>query len=125
MCLNTPHFVLTPEAVICHGSHFYAMSTIQDTIYGVFHMFTLRSFITNTEHFHASRLLLRRLVVHIHHVLVVTPSDAEPSAHVPDVSTLDGALELFLILTVIELGELIDPAAYKKQCSMSQELKTK
>ncbi|KAF8220480.1 hypothetical protein L208DRAFT_1202251, partial [Tricholoma matsutake] len=34
-----PHFVVTPESAICHGSHFYAVSTIQDTVFGLYHMF--------------------------------------------------------------------------------------
>lgn len=124
---NTPHCVLTPEAAICHGGHFYAMSTIQDTIFGVFHMFTLSSSITNTEHSHASRLLLRRLIIHIHHILVQGQSDSQPSelmAHLPDVSTLAGTLDLFLLCTFAELGELLDPGAYKKQHRVSKELET-
>lgn len=81
-------------------------------------MFALSNFITNTDHSQASRLLLRRLIVHTHHV-VVGKHDEELSdcldPHVPNVSTLEGARDLFLLCIFAELGELLDPAAYKKQ----------
>ena len=55
---NTPHFVVTPESAICHGGHFYAMSTIRDTIFGIYHMFVASKNITNTEHTQDAHLLL-------------------------------------------------------------------
>jgi hypothetical protein len=116
---NTPHYVLTTDAAICHGGHFYAMSTMRDTIFGIFHMFALSKTITNTEHTRDSHLLLRRLTVYLHHVLVKGQFDpkspALPAPHVPDVSTFEGALDLFLVCVVAELGELLDPASYKKR----------
>lgn len=59
---NTPHAVYTPDHAICHGGHFYATSTIQDTCFGAFHTFVSSSTITNTEHVLDSRCLLRRLL---------------------------------------------------------------
>lgn len=117
---NTPHYVLTPKAAICHGGHFYAMSTIRDTVFGVFHMFALSKSITNTEHFDASHLLLQRLIVYAHRVLV-RGSTAPTTSHVPDASTVEGTLDLFFLCIVAELGELLDPAAYKKQHRDSRE----
>lgn len=116
---NTPHFVVTPSAAICHGGHFYAMSCIRDTIYGLFHMFCISKAITNTEHQQDSRLLIRRLIIHTHHLLVKGNADIHPlsslPAHVPDVCTLKGTLDLFLLCIFAELGELLDPRAYRKQ----------
>jgi hypothetical protein len=91
------------------------MSTIQDTIWGVFHMFTLSSFIMNTEHSQASCLLLQRLIVHAHHVLVggnadIWFSDVDP--HIPDISTMEGTPDLFILCIFAELGELLEPTAY-------------
>lgn len=60
---NTAHAVYTPEHAICHGGHFYATSTIQDSCFGVFHTFVSSSTITNTEHDIDSRRLLRRLLL--------------------------------------------------------------
>ena len=123
---NTPHYVLTPEAAICHGGHFYAMSIIWETVFGVFHMFALSKAITNTEHSRDSHLLLRGLIVYIHHVLVRAqlcprhPVSKLP--HIPSVWTFDGAFDLFLLCIVAELGELLDPAAYVKQHRDDREL---
>ena len=62
---NTPHIVFTLEHAICVGGHFYAMSTLQDTLYGLEHHFFLGHLVTNTEHI-ASRLLLRRFAHFFH-----------------------------------------------------------
>lgn len=82
-------------------------------------MFAMSNFITNTEHSKASRLLFQRLMVHTHHTLVHLQHDfrSPPSdPHVPDVSTLQGTMDLFAMCVCAELGELLDPAAYIKQC---------
>jgi hypothetical protein len=116
---NTPHFVVTPKAAICHGGHFYATSTIRDTVFGVFHMFSLSKAITNTEHTLDSRLLLQRLIVYFHHAFVRGRFDPQssglPSPHVPDVRTLEGTLDLFLLCIVGELGDFLDATAYAKE----------
>lgn len=116
---NTPHYVVTPKAAICHGGHFYATSTIRETVFGVFHMFSLSKCITNTEHSLDSRFLLQRLIIYFHHELVRCRFDPQssglPSPHVPDVRTLKGALDLFLVCIIGELGDLLDPSAYAKQ----------
>jgi hypothetical protein len=121
---NTPHFVITPESAICHGGHFYAMSTIRDTIFGIYHMFVASKSITNTEHTRDSQLLLRRLVVHAHYVLVKHGSGLDLSTappHVPDVFSFDGALDLFMLCVIMELGDLINPLAYKKKYRRDQD----
>ena len=117
---NTPHFVVTPQSAICHGGHFYAMSTIRDTIFGMYHMFVASKNITNTEHTQDALLLLRRLIVHAHYIFVKHGSDldlsiAPPTPHVPNVSTFEGAIDLFMLCIVMELGDLINPLAYKKK----------
>jgi hypothetical protein len=64
--------------------------------------------------------------VYIHHTLVrgqFRPQDADStSPHVPRVWTFDGALDLFLLCIVAELGELLDPVAYVKQHRDGREL---
>jgi hypothetical protein len=65
---NTPHAVLTPNASICHGGHYYATSTVRQTCYGVFIGFVLNSIITNTEHTSPSMLFFRRLTQYWHTV---------------------------------------------------------
>jgi hypothetical protein len=117
---NTPHFVLTPEAAICHGGHFYAMSTIQDTVFGLYHMFVASKQITNTEHSHDAHLLLRRMLIHTHYILVKHGSNLHLTTeatmvHVPAVTTFEGTLDLFMLCVIMELGDLINPLAYKKK----------
>ena len=59
---NTPHLVVTPEHAICHGGHFYAMSTIRDTCFGIYHTFIGGALLTNTEYsLHAQQMLTRML----------------------------------------------------------------
>src|ERR1700679_1405191 len=118
---NTPHFVVTPESAICHGGHFYAMSTIQDTVFVLYHMFVASKRVTNTEHSHDAHLLLRRMVIYFHYVLFKLGSKPTPSAapysipHIPDVSTFDGVIDLFMLCIIMELGDLINPLAYRKK----------
>jgi hypothetical protein len=116
---NTPHLVYTMESAICHGGHFYCMSTIRDSIFGIFHTFSASSLLTNTEHTKDARLLLRRIVTYIHYVFVRrefdTSQSAMPTPHVPDVSTFEGTIDLFMLCIVMELGDLINPRAYRRE----------
>ncbi|KAF8240400.1 hypothetical protein L208DRAFT_1212558, partial [Tricholoma matsutake] len=114
---NTPHFVVTPESAICHGGHFYAMSTIQDMVFRLYHMFVASKRVTNTEHSHDAHLLFQRMVTYLDYVLVKCGSKLDlstplPTCHIPDVSTFEGVLDLFMLCIVMELGDLINPLAY-------------
>ena len=73
---NLPHAVYTPEHAICHGGHFYAISTIQDTMFGLVHSFIAGNLVTNTDHI-TSRLLLRRMAHFYHGALVVGVIDKD------------------------------------------------
>lgn len=66
---NTIHIVFTPEHSICHGGHFYATSTMQDTFYGIVHSFCANMLVTNASH-PATRVLLRRIIQLYHLGLV-------------------------------------------------------
>jgi hypothetical protein len=77
-------------------------------------MFVASKQITNTEHTKDAHLLLRRLIVYIHYILV--KHGLEPTTpHVPNVSTFDGTIDLFMLCVIMELGDLINPSAYKKK----------
>jgi hypothetical protein len=67
---NLPHAVYTPKHAICHGGHFYAISAIQDTMFGLVHGFISGNLVTNTEHL-SSRKLLRRMALWYHGVFVL------------------------------------------------------
>lgn len=58
---NTVHMVVTLENSICHGGHFYAMSTMRDSCFGLYGCFFYNSKLTNTDHVR-SRAMLRRMV---------------------------------------------------------------
>ena len=57
--------------------------------------------------------------MHIHHILVMGQVDPQfselPDPHVPDLATLNGMLDLFMLCIFTELGEFLDPTAYKQQ----------
>jgi hypothetical protein len=83
-------------------------------------MFVASKNITNTEHTQDAHLLLRRLVIYAHYILVkhgteINLSTAPPTPHIPDVSTFEGTLDLFMLCVIMELGDLIIPVAYKKK----------
>jgi hypothetical protein len=63
---NTPHCVVTTNAAICHGGHFYASSTVRDSCHGFLSSFVGSSLLTNTEHTSDALLMLRRLVEYFH-----------------------------------------------------------
>lgn len=58
---NTPHTVFTPEPTVVRGGHFYATSTLTDTLIGWIHAFMANGLVTNTEH-HSARLHLGKMV---------------------------------------------------------------
>jgi len=96
------------------------MSTIQDTVFGLYHMFVASKKVTNTEHSHDAHLLLRRMVTYLHNTLVrrrskLYSSTALPTPHIPNISTFEGVLDLFMLCIIMELGDLVNPLAYKKK----------
>jgi hypothetical protein len=60
------------------------------------------------------------MVAYLHNVLVrrgskLGSSAAPPTPHIPNVSTFEGVLDLFMLCIVMELGDLVNPLAYKKK----------
>jgi hypothetical protein len=66
--------VFTIEDSICHGSHFYATSTLTDTFAGIVHCLIAENVVTNSSHF-AARSLLLRLIHYFHEELIVLEHD--------------------------------------------------
>jgi len=66
---NTPHTVYTVTHSLCHGSFFYSMSTMKNTLFGIVHTFIADSYITNTTH-ENTRSMIRRMVIFVYHALV-------------------------------------------------------
>ena len=114
---NTPHFVLTLQSAICHSGHFYAMSTIQDMIFRVYHSFVVGKKVTNIQHNEDARLLLQRLLIYTHYTLIKCGIQPEltTTPHIPDISVFEGAIDFFMLCVIMELGDLINPQVYKKR----------
>jgi hypothetical protein len=55
---GTPHAIVTFEASICHGGHFYAMSTIHRTLSGIMHSLVGSNILMNAKHTTDSHMLL-------------------------------------------------------------------
>jgi hypothetical protein len=115
---GTPHAVVTFEASICHGGHFYAMSTIRRTVYGIMHTLVGSNVLTNDKHTTDSRMLLRRLVSHVYCHTVENKFQASPDlptpkpGHLPKLNTADGVMDLFSLLNVIELSNILHTLSY-------------
>jgi len=80
-------------------------------------MFCCSKTITNTEHSKDSHLLICRLIHYIHYMFVrgsLDPLSCNLPPHAPNVKSLEGSLDLFYLCIVAELGELLDPQAYKR-----------
>lgn len=66
---NTPHAVFTPTEAVCEGGHFFATSTLQDTLVGIVHAFMAGNLVTNTEHASA-RCHLQEMIAFFHLALI-------------------------------------------------------
>ena len=125
----TLHAVVTPEASICHGGHFYTMSTMSNTVYGIMHTFVGSSVLTNTQHTADSRMLLRRSVSHVYSLTVAEnfrPSSHVPtpkSAHVPKLNTVEGVVDFFNLLNVTELGGILNPFSYNPGLQIKERVR--
>ncbi|KAF8972602.1 hypothetical protein BDZ97DRAFT_1612585, partial [Flammula alnicola] len=110
---NTPHAVFTLEHSVFEGGHFYATSTIRDTLYGLIHCFVAERYISNTSH-GASRFLLRQMLAFYHTALVKgeVERDERAWAHVPNLETMDGLKELLTICYLGILGNVLDFETY-------------
>ncbi|KAG6875104.1 hypothetical protein C0993_010851 [Termitomyces sp. T159_Od127] len=105
---NLPHSVVTPSPTICRGGHFYCVSTIIDSVVGIFHHYVASDTISNTNHALASHNVLTRLLTF--YLLVLVDSDDETEydrSHVPDVTSWDGLLTIFHLCNYFELHSAI------------------
>lgn len=127
---NTPHLVLTPQASICHGGHFYASSTLRSSCHGILHTFIACSLLTNTEHTTASRELLRRLLGFYSKAFFTDYVTIHPTGktinrkyrgHIPDIFTFDGLLDVLSLCNLMELGNVIHYKTYTTEGMGSSE----
>ncbi|KAG6912872.1 hypothetical protein DXG01_011433, partial [Tephrocybe rancida] len=113
---NTPHFVITITACIARGAHFYCTYTIRDSIFGFYHTLIAKS-VTNADHAHASRELLCRLLT-LYDTYLTDPSEQRNTpvmAHIPDLSTFDGFVDLMVLCNWFEFLNVLCPWGYSEK----------
>ncbi|KAF8888923.1 hypothetical protein CPB84DRAFT_1628449, partial [Gymnopilus junonius] len=101
---NTPHAVVTLEHSVTLGSHYFAMSTMQDTWAGLLHTFVLEKLITNTAH-NAFLHVIRQMIIFVHNGLTKDTIEEEDKAraHLPHLQDMQSVTDL---LTLCNLGIL-------------------
>jgi hypothetical protein len=111
---NTPHAVFTPDHSICHGGHFYATSTMQDTMFGIVNTFMSPDALTNTDH-RPHGILLRRIAAFYHEILVKerVENDEYQLGHLPNLKSFEGVLDLLTFCNLMILANVLDPRTYQ------------
>ncbi|KAJ3500455.1 hypothetical protein NLJ89_g9788 [Agrocybe chaxingu] len=107
------HCVYTPEHTLCAGGHFYATSTMQDTMFGIVHSLVAERVITNTSHYF-SRRLIRRMIDFYHLGLVQEQIDADVPAfqHLPRLDQRESVLDLLTTCALGILSNVLDLRTY-------------
>ncbi|KAG6905081.1 hypothetical protein DXG01_005226 [Tephrocybe rancida] len=111
---NTLHAVYTPADAVCRGGHFYPISTIRDSVYGLYHTFVASGLVTNADHWQASQKMLTRILALIHrNLLLPVPAQGIERAHtsynhVTDLRTWEGILDQLCLHNFFELGNVLN-----------------
>ncbi|KAL0580186.1 hypothetical protein V5O48_001845 [Marasmius crinis-equi] len=110
----TPHYVVTLENSLCHGSHFYTSTTMSDTCLGVLHTFTHHNHITNQSEV-SHRATLARIMCFWASCLVGSDyfQRKRNLADVPDFGTSSGIFDFLSLYNVIKLGSVLWTERYE------------
>ncbi|KAK7019648.1 hypothetical protein VNI00_018033 [Paramarasmius palmivorus] len=115
---GTPYCVLFVEPTLCRYKHFYNSRSMDHCYWAIVHQLFGSSVLDETaEDYH---VLLCRMALHWHDVIVnyspmlshSSGSKCERSMQVPDLDSLDGLMQVFFVLTLLELGTLLVPDRY-------------
>jgi hypothetical protein len=126
---GTPHTIITITPSICHGGHCYAASTIRETCISLKITFVANSLLTNMDHSQEGMLLLQSMMrfwlqmlqslvdgmqCSIYSLVYSLPSLDEDSsmAHMPNIFTLDGIVNIYYIVIVLEMDNILHPVTY-------------
>jgi hypothetical protein len=127
---NTQHYVLGVDNAIVLGRHFYSTSAIFDSCLGIIHSSILGMLITNQEHEWTRTFLRRLMAMWLDHFkeksdfserlnvdqyqLANASILASPLklAHLPDVATPTGFLDVVMVGTVLELSRALSRIYY-------------
>ncbi|KAH6915898.1 hypothetical protein BKA70DRAFT_1418816 [Coprinopsis sp. MPI-PUGE-AT-0042] len=118
----TPYAIISVDDSITHNSSFIAASTIRSSCFGYMYSLISSSSRNNPSH-QACRMLLRRMVHYLHLVYLggrflegygVFQQPPE-LAHVPDLFTFDGVVDLLSICNLFEMANVLSYEAYMPQ----------
>jgi hypothetical protein len=128
-CPNVLHYVLTVAHSVAVGHHYYATSSVQDSVHQIVHSLVRRSLITNDMHIEV-RVLLRRMLTtwvdwyvqghwesgtlcFIISWISLSPSLGHPrSPHIVDVTSAEGLLDMISLGCLIEFSNPLDQRLY-------------
>ncbi|KAF5345703.1 hypothetical protein D9758_013076 [Tetrapyrgos nigripes] len=135
---NMPHHVVTTASSLCHGAHFYTMSTISDSVYSVYNSAFNRVLGTNIYHHKYADLfvdilgLLYKKLPKGKTYLDDCGRGHTKLSHLPNVLNSDGLNDVLTLINWVDFGRLLFPECYgiriedvtpKNIQSRSQEIK--
>ncbi|KAH6907936.1 hypothetical protein BKA70DRAFT_1427768 [Coprinopsis sp. MPI-PUGE-AT-0042] len=115
----TPYAIITIEDAISHSSAFLSSSTIRSSCAGFMYSFVSQSSRENPTH-QACRMVFRRLV-HYYHLAYssglflecyASLSRSAEIAHIPDVLTFDGVVDLLAVCNLFEMANILSYERY-------------
>lgn len=109
---TTPHYVLTVEDAIVYGCHFFPISAIQSSVFGVIHCFIHRYSIINQLHNNVFTCLWHLMAMWYSYYKDPT---FEPSQHqhIPNIMTENGLLDVMTLGNLVEVAPILDCRSYK------------
>ncbi|TFK61415.1 hypothetical protein BDN72DRAFT_863623 [Pluteus cervinus] len=105
----TPYFLLTASSTICHASYLVSAGTIQRTVAGMYNSFVVQHPTNHTFSKPEFHYAIRLTLWHWYQYLVASPS---PSMHIPDLTKMEGVVDLFSLINLAELTTLIYRPTY-------------
>jgi hypothetical protein len=110
---NTLHYVLTVEDSIAYGRHFYPSASMQAAAFGVVHTFVLSYTVTNTEHKGLDTMFRRMMAMWSDHYFRPSYLNVQvPNAHIPNISTMTGLMDVIAVGNLLELAQVLDRQFY-------------
>lgn len=116
---NKVHAVYTPEPTVCHSTHFYASSTMRQTLAGIVHTFVCHQHVTNTTHPRTFSLLHRLACLYYRTLVQSIRISKKQRHHVPDLAPeADGTVahgptvNFLALCTLCVLGDVLDERSY-------------
>ena len=121
----TLHFVYTMESSICTGGHYYALGTMERTLYGIQHVFASNGLLTNQCHSKAQLQLLCHMVDLVYDYFNGADLDEVEKSHIPDITTFQGLLNIISLIIIVDLQEVVNAIENLEPTFRSQRLQAR